>query len=438
MVKRMRISRAGLLTLLGFLLAVSSYSSVEASTHASSQSSRRIPRQKIRGSERELKSGGSEENEGAPEKKNRIVPLPEFSRPIPNPEKFNKVGINLKVAKESTKPEPKLPEEKQAANIKVNKKNNSPRNPGKEKAAGLGKIVAKHNKEEVVQNGLEHFKEVEFETYRRELPSFSIKFNVDESLVSNTPGLADFNELTDVSEEYLDGFFASVFEDLAVVHYGTFLFLMPKEDDPFTVEFKLSLDFGIPGEVPTINYLIDRLQEAFERETSQSFYIADLSMMSETNPFSKTESFVVMSRPAVSAAEMDRTGGPPKSAGVESAGNSYVLVSVLAGMGCVVLIGVGIMWRKKTSQGENVSDSNEAFSLFDKSNKKDDSESNKIAGIYGADQDTMNYLNSIRKRYKDSGSSKASDSMSDDENIAVMGHSGSYEDTAEDDLRSIN
>lgn len=59
----------------------------------------------------------------------------------------------------------------------------------------------------------------------------------------------------------------------------------------------------------------------------------------------------------------------------------------------------------------------------------------------------MNYLNSIRKRYRDNGNSKRSGSTSDDENIAVMGQSGSYDDTVdssdverksvEDDLRSI-
>ena len=153
-------------------------------------------------------------------------------------------------------------------------------------------------------------------------------------------------------------------------------------------------------------------------DTSQAFYIADLSEMSETNPFSKTESFVVVSRPPVSAAEMDRTGGNSKGPGVEIEGNNYVLISVLAGMGCVVLVGTGLMWKTK-KRGAN-SDSNEAFSLFDKSNKK-----GKIAGIYGADEDTMNYLNSIRKRYKDNG--KSSDSITDDENIAVMGKSGSYD-----------
>lgn len=162
------------------------------------------------------------------------------------------------------------------------------------------------------------------------------------------------------------------------------------------------------------SFLIDRLQAAFERDTSQAFYIADLSEMSETNPFSKTESFIVVSRPPVSAAEMDRTGGN-SSGPVEIVGNNYVLISVLAGMGCVVLVGTGLMW--KTKKRGAVSDSNEAFSLFDKSNKK-----GKIAGIYGADEDTMNYLNSIRKRYKDNGKS----SGSDDENIAVKG-SGSYD-----------
>lgn len=160
-------------------------------------------------------------------------------------------------------------------------------------------------------------------------------------------------------------------------------------------------------------------------------------MMSATNPFSKTESIVVVSPPSVSAAEMDRTGGSPKNAGIGVGGSNYVLISVLAGMGCVVLLGAGIMWRKK-SQGGDISDSNEAFSLFDKSNKKDDSGSNKIAGIYGADEDTMNYLNSIRKRYRDNGSSNRSGSVSEDENIAVVGQSGSYDSTADDDLRSIN
>ena len=73
-----------------------------------------------------------------------------------------------------------------------------------------------------------------------------------------------------------------------------------------------------------------------------------------------------------------------------------------------------MMWKKQKSK-RAISDSNEAFSLFDKSNKKGSS------GVYGADDDTMNYLNSIRKRYKDNGGNTVSDSASDDENLAIAG-----------------
>ncbi len=91
---------------------------------------------------------------------------------------------------------------------------------------------------------------MEVEKYRRDIPTFSIQFIVEDS--SNPPNLADYNELTDVSEEYLDNFFRTVFEDVKVVHDETALFLLPKENDPYTVEFKLTLEFVIPGEVPTI------------------------------------------------------------------------------------------------------------------------------------------------------------------------------------------
>ena len=86
--------------------------------------------------------------------------------------------------------------------------------------------------------------------YRRDIPSFSVRFNIEDS--STLPNSADFNELSQVSEEYLDKFFGSVFEDLKVMHDDTSLFLMASEGDSFVIEFKLNLAFVIPGEVPTI------------------------------------------------------------------------------------------------------------------------------------------------------------------------------------------
>jgi len=64
--------------------------------------------------------------------------------------------------------------------------------------------------------------------------------------------LADYNELSDVSEEYLDSFFTSVFEDVQVRHAGTALFIEASENDPYTVDFRVTMEFVIPGEVPTI------------------------------------------------------------------------------------------------------------------------------------------------------------------------------------------
>ena len=92
---------------------------------------------------------------------------------------------------------------------------------------------------------------MDVEIYRREIPSITIQFTVEDSS-SNLPNLADYNELSDVSEEYFDKFFRSVFEDVQVRHHGTVLFVMVSDDDPYTLDFRITLEFIIPGEVPTI------------------------------------------------------------------------------------------------------------------------------------------------------------------------------------------
>lgn len=423
------ISLVALLTLLSVTFGASSYSTVEASNVVNQKLPRRRPAQRIRGLRREK---GADETTGEdkptkpnggdkPTKHNPHNPhLPGIIRPIP--EKFAKLGLDVENTKVSSKFEQKLPEQGQALNIKVNKKSEA--NP---KTGGLfpaKKVIDRNgvseNKEMVLENGIEHFKEVEVEVYRREVPSFSIQFNVENSSSSSAPNLADYNELTDVSEGYLDNFFRSVFEDIQVRHEGTVLFLMVSEDDPYTVDFRMTLEFIIPGEVPTINFLIDRLQDAFERDTSQAFFIADLSSMSDTNPFSKTVSFEVVSRPPVSAAEMNGGGGgKPQDDSIEQVGKSKILVSLLVGMGCVVVVGAALMWRKKKSDMNASSDSNQTFSLFDKTKKKNIPDS-KTSGIYGADEETTNYLNSLRNRYRDHDSGETSSCASNDRNIAAV------------------
>jgi hypothetical protein len=461
MTKGMRI-----LALLGFILASSSHSPVEATDSASNQSSRRLPTQRIRGLQRgnENRSGEIVAGTNIANKKGRTKPIRPEHVSRSHPDKFKHIFANLKSPKDTTKPKVLLAELKQTLNIKLQKDSTKTeaklpeqKSVGKIKdkmgfrapkqdsfrQALLGKIK---EKEEVVKNGLEHFQKVDVELFRRDIPSFSIQFELEDS--SSNHGLKNYNELSEVSEEYFHTFFKSVFKDVKVIHHdGTALILMPSKNDPNTVEFKLTLEFIIPAEVPKISFLIDHLQYGLENQTLKELFISDLREMSESNPFSKTVSFSVVSRLPVSAAEMDPTGGKPQVSGIEHVGNNYILVSLLAGMGCVVLIGTGLMWKKQKTKRGAISDSNQAFSLFDKSNKKDVSGSSKIAGIYGADEETMNYLNSIRKRYRDNGgSTKSSTSASNNDNIAVMEQSGSYDDSMcntavdvlEDDLKSIN
>jgi len=432
-----RISQAVLLILLGVTLVASSHSTVEATARADKQSSRRLPAQRVRGLRRDLgigSEGNAEMINGETRgKTTRNKPrLPGVFRPLSK--KFGELGLNVDIAKASTISEEELPESQphQGFHLKVNKKSG-----GNQKIGALSSTSKRNDRigigkknNEGAENGMEHFQQVEVEVYRREIPSFSIQFTVDDSSSSNPPNLADYNELSDVSEEYLDNFFQSVFEDVQVRHDGTVLFVMVSEDDPYTVDFRMTLEFIIPGEVPTINFLIDRLQDGLERDTSQAFFISDLNSMSETNPFSRTVSFEVVSRPPVSAAEMGRGGGnQPQVDSIEHEGTKNVLISLLAGMGCIVLVGAGLMWRKKKYNQSAVSDSNQTFSLFDKTNKKGTSTSANSSGVYGADEETMDYLNSIRKRYLDhDGNKKLSSSASNNDNIAAAEQTGSYDD----------
>jgi hypothetical protein len=277
------------------------------------------------------------------------------------------------------------------------------------------------------------YRTVEVEVYRRQVPKFSIHFTIEDPASSNPPNMADYNELSEVSEEYLDNFFRSVFEDLKVRHDGTILFVSVNDENPFTVDFVVTLEFIIPGEVPTVNFLIDRLQEGLERDTSMAFFISDLSTMSETNPFSKTVSIEVVSRPPVSAAEMNDGGNSPLVNAFTK--NKHIMFSFLAGIGSVVLVVAGFMWMRKTRFNKNpTSDSAQTFASFDKSKTTGTPGGAGSSGVYGADEETISYLNSIRKRYKDSdgtskrGSEQTKSSVFRKSNISAVEVAGSFDE----------
>jgi hypothetical protein len=222
--------------------------------------------------------------------------------------------------------------------------------------------------------------------YKRDIPMFTVQFTIDGAMSRSTPVDGDYNELSVVSEEFLDSIFRSVFEDLEVTHDATRVFVMLGNDEPFTVDFEVSLDFIIPSEVPTEGFLIDRIRESLERDASAASYLFDLNAMSETNPFSATTSFRLVER-AVASDLNDGKGGSQANDTTGESSKNTVLIAVMAVIGNLVLLGVLILWIRRAP---NLKTSNERDNGAESSRDE-----------YNADEETLRYLNTIRKRYRD-------------------------------------
>jgi hypothetical protein len=227
----------------------------------------------------------------------------------------------------------------------------------------------------------------EVEVFRREMPKFAIQYEVTSKRSADIPVMADYNELSVVSEEFLDGAFTTVFEDIAVGHYGTAVYAVVNEDQPFTVDFRVTVEFVIPGEVPTIQFLIDRVREAFEQDVAIQNYIFDLNQMSETNPFSETVSISLVDN--VEGGNINNgavSGGPIKPPKVSDTSTkpekSSMLITLLAGIGSFVVVTVGVLWARN------------------KGYLRRDDHLEKSAGDL-IDEETEQYIDSVRKRYKD-------------------------------------
>lgn len=222
--------------------------------------------------------------------------------------------------------------------------------------------------------------------------------------------MGDYNELSVTSEYFFDSFFRSIFEDLQVSHDSTIVHVMLNDDGPFKVDFLLGFDFIIPGEVPTVPFLLDWVEEAFEREASINSYLWDLREMSDTNPFSATESFeIVHEIPQEAVGFSDGPGGPFNNQGptVESSGDKKkVMIIFLSGIGFLVLVLVGLLWvRQRRFNRQAVckeEDENEFISSTEKDGYKDEDDSeNESQRFSSQEEDAVHYLDTIRKRYND-------------------------------------
>ena len=230
--------------------------------------------------------------------------------------------------------------------------------------------------------------------YKRNIPTFALQYTGDAAMTRTTPQAGDYNELSVVTEEFLDSTFRSVFEDLLVRHDVTRVFLLLGDDEPFTVDFKVSLDFLLPSEVPTVGFLIDRIREAFERDSSSASYLFDLNAMSETNPFSGTTSFSLIDRSAAAAADVNNEPGQsPKDVTTETTTKNYIMISLMVVIGFFVLAAAAFLWvRSRRDKHRTTEAQIDIGSGIHQRSSNDE---------YNADAETMRYLNTIRKRYRD-------------------------------------
>jgi hypothetical protein len=249
--------------------------------------------------------------------------------------------------------------------------------------------------------------------FRRNVPEFAISYVIDRSRRAETPQEADYNELAVVNEEFLDRMFVSIFEDLAVGHHGTAAYALINEDSPFLVNFRVILEFAVPGEIPTVQFLIDRVQESFERDASRTTYLFDLSTMSETNPFSATTSFSLITGLGDTNNGIDGRPGSNKLPEVSTENGvmtkKNVMITFLSGLGFLILILVGFLWvrgnKKLKFRPPKRSGSAATLPFYNGKlgidSRGDETERSTDSTEYGADVETVQYLNALRERYKD-------------------------------------
>ena len=161
-----RISQTVVCILWGVVALVAlSHSTAEATVNIHTQSLRRLPTQKVRGSRRDLGTGEKSESKSkgtGVDKTIRVAPgksIETVTRPamVSGLDKLNGNRNDIAPAPESA--QPKLPESPNGSDIKVNKTHDNSRGNSKTNAPKVNEatIPNGNGNEHVIENGAEHF-----------------------------------------------------------------------------------------------------------------------------------------------------------------------------------------------------------------------------------------------------------------------------------------
>jgi len=177
--------------------------------------------------------------------------------------------------------------------------------------------------------------------------------------------------------------------------------LLQKTGDPLIVRFFVTATFTIPGNVPTMTNLFDRMNDAFSGYRARQ-YISILNGMGTGNPFKNTRSISLINETPASAMGSGNSGGTKES---PTTNNTPKLVSIIVGAGVLALVIAGLVWVCRKSRQYDA-DELKRMALDDDQlvvfNSKEPS-------LSKAEANAIGYLQRIRNRYRDDAGSKTTD-----------------------------
>eukprot|EP00934_Nitzschia_sp_Nitz4_P000219 Nitzschia sp. Nitz4//scaffold163_size50693//16193//17696//NITZ4_006986-RA/size50693-snap-gene-0.68-mRNA-1//-1//CDS//3329538025//219//frame0 len=232
-----------------------------------------------------------------------------------------------------------------------------------------------------------------------ELTPFNITYVLDRNLYSGDLDDGDYVELGDATDFHLTKYLTSYYKEEPAVFQEVTVSLQKTSND-LVARFFVFAYFEIPGSVPTVSNLAERVAEAFTGDNMLG-YIEDLADMAEGNPFRYTVSVSVNDEPSIAAATSSDSGiGSKISSAFTGESRMYIYV---AASGCVVLVGMGFMFSRQSRQQDEQTDRQLAL---------EEAEQGSIAtrklgsqNHFGTPSDAQTYLESIREKYRDDDSS---------------------------------
>lgn len=240
-------------------------------------------------------------------------------------------------------------------------------------------------------------------TMHRSLTPFKLGFSLTSMLYEDDLDDGDYAELSDHTELFLTQYFMSYFAEEPTEFHDTTV-AAQKTDNPLIVRLYITVTFVVPGNVPTMSNLFDRMQDAFSGQRATE-YIALLNDMGLGNPFRNAVSVVLVHD--VPANMKDPQSD--ENDGSSFKDNTAQFLSVVIGSSVLVLVTLGLIWacrQSRRSRDEPINqmslDDVEQQDLDDL--KRQAFNNPKSRGANEAN--TRAYIQTIRNRYSDDGASK--------------------------------